>query len=84
MKRKSERTCRVEQEEGELRTILAELPENPVPWLSVVRIVAPLIARLAVRYALKRAKRGMSEEKVTAVSEQVTSLISGVVRKGSE
>ena len=77
MRRRSAQTSRIEREEAELRTVLEELPRNPLDWVSDLRIVGPIVARLAVRYALKRAKRGMSEDKVSRVADQVATLIRG-------
>ena len=78
MRRKSNNQVKIEREEATLKVILQELPENPIPWLAVVRIIAPIVARLAVRYALKRAKRGLSEEKVSAIAGSVSELISTI------
>jgi len=78
VRRKSNNQVKIEREEATLKVILQELPENPIPWLAVVRIIAPIVARLAVRYALKRAKRGLSEEKVSAIAGSVSELISTI------
>lgn len=76
---KSQVNAKITREEEELEALLTLLPENPIPWLSVVKLIAPVVARLAVRYALKRVKRGMAEDKVSEVSNAVGALIKRVV-----
>ena len=76
---KSQINAKIKREEQELKTLLEELPGNPVPWMAVVKIVAPLVARLAVRYALKKVKRGLSEERVTEVAGAVATLVNTVL-----
>ena len=68
-------SAKIRREEADLKCILQNTPANPIPWLSVIRVVAPIIARLAVRYALKKLKRDMSEDKVNAIGTAVATLI---------
>lgn len=76
---KSQVNAKITREEEQLKALLTLLPENPIPWLAVVKLIAPVVARLAVRYALKKVKRGMAEDKVNEVSNAVGALIRGVV-----
>lgn len=78
-KRKSANDAKIERETADLRAILEGLPANPVAWGAVLRMVAPFIARLAVRLALKKVKRDMSEEKVNAVAGTVSALLKGIL-----
>jgi len=71
----------IAREEADLAHLLASLPANPVPWAAIVRLIAPLVARLAIRYALKRLKRSLSEEKVTAAGDAVGKFISNIIEK---
>ncbi len=73
--RKQANLYKIEREEADLRALLVSLPANPIPWLTVVKIVGPLIARLAVRYALKRLRRDMSEERVNAIGQSVAKFV---------
>ena len=77
--KKTPTRVKVEREEKALKETLEALPTNPILWGNLLRIVAPLIARLAVRYALKRVKRGMSEAKVEDVTEAVAGLVRRVI-----
>jgi len=81
--RGKDNAAKTRREEEELALLLSELPLNPIEWGIVVRLVAPIIARLAVRYALKRLDRGMSEEKVNAVGRSVADFIGEIVRRRS-
>lgn len=76
---KSQIQAKIKREEEQLEALLTLLPENPIPWLSVVKLIAPVVARLAARYALKKVKRGMAEDKVNEVANAVGALIRGVV-----
>ena len=70
-------------EEAQLRATLANMPDNPIPWASLLRIVAPIVTRLAVRYTLKKVKRGMADDKVKAVSDTITELIDSMLSPSS-
>lgn len=80
-KRTRANDARIVREEEALATTLAELPTNPIPWASVITIVAPILARLAVRYALKRTNRTMSDDKVNAVARSAAGLVAGIIAK---
>lgn len=72
-------TEKIRREEKDLANLLENLPLNPIPWAAVIRLVAPIVARLAVRYALKKLKRGMSEDKVTAIGSQIADTVARIV-----
>lgn len=69
-------------DEEELRNVLSLLPDNPIPWQAIVRLIAPLVARLAVRYAIRRTKRGVSEAKVKSISDAIAALVRQAVGTG--
>lgn len=79
MARRSANDAKIFREIADLKAILADLPENPIPWASVLRIVAPFVARLAIRMALKKAKRDMSEDKVNAIAGGVSAVLRTVL-----
>ncbi len=72
---KTANTEKIAREEASLNEVLEALPDNPIPWLAVLKMVAPIIARLAVRMALRRLKRDMSEAKVNQIGSSVGTLI---------
>lgn len=81
--KKTANMSKIEREEETLASVLALMPDNPIPWASVVRLVAPVIARLAVRYALKRLKRNIAEDKVNLIGKATGDFVSGIVEKRS-
>lgn len=76
MAKKSSVDAKIKREQDSLEQLLANLPKNPVEWGSIIRILGPVIARLAVRIALKRAKRSMAESKVNSVADSISTTIS--------
>ncbi len=78
---KNSNSAKIQREEEELTCLLSNLPDNPIFWGNVVRLVAPILARLAVRYALKRTARALSEDKVNAVARQAGALVAGILDK---
>ena len=77
--KKTANDAKIARETEDLKAILADLPPNPIPWPAVLRITAPFIARLAVRMALKKVGRGMSEEKVNSVAGAVSAILRTVL-----
>jgi len=74
-------TAKIRREEADLNRILEALPDNPIPWVQVVTLVAPIIARLAVRYALKRIDKSMGEERVNTVGDSVATFIGDIIKR---
>lgn len=89
MKKGKANLAKIAREESDLKNLLGAFPSNPIAWSLVIKVVAPIIARLAVRYALKRIKRDMSEDKVNAIGVSVADFIATAVnpqidKKGSK
>ena len=79
MRAKPSNTAKIEREMGDLGNILLLMPDNPIGWINLIRLVAPLVARLGARYALKRAKRSLSEDKVNAIGNSVADFIATII-----
>lgn len=74
--------AKIDREKEDLANALLLVPtDNPIAWAALLRLVAPIIARLAVRYALKKAARSLSEDKVNAIGTDVASWIASIVAK---
>lgn len=71
--------AKLRADEALLKGVLKNLPENPIPWMAVLRIVGPLIARVAIRRALRRVNRGISDEKLNQVVTIVTDTIAKII-----
>ena len=76
--KKTANVDKIRRERDDLTTLLESLPSNPIAWLPVIKIVAPIIARLAVRMALKRLRRDLSEEKVNQIGREVGTTIRAI------
>lgn len=81
---KSSNAEKIKREEADLDRLLETLPINPVPWAVLLKLVAPILTRLAVRYALKKLKRSMSEEKVSAITTTISDRIRAIIDKRLE
>ena len=68
-------TTKIFREVDTLQDVLSGLPDNPVAWGYVLSVVAPILARLAVRMALRKLSRGMSEEKVNAIGKTIGGIV---------
>ena len=73
--------AKIRREEGDLYSLLNSLPLNPVPWGLVVSVLAPIVARLAVRYALKKLDRSMSEDRVNSIGKSVADFVAGIIKR---
>lgn len=81
MAKGQDNNAKIRREEAELAVLLTMLPDNPIPWASVLGIVAPIVARLAVRYALKKLARGLGEDKVNAIATTIADKIAAIIAK---
>ena len=80
-KRGKANQSKIERERADLERLLSSLSLNPIPWATIVTVLGPIIARLAVRYALKKTGRSLSEDKVNAIGNQVGSFIGDIIKK---
>lgn len=82
MKKSVSNEAKISREKSDLEAALALSPtDNPIAWAALLRLVGPMIARLAVRYALKKAARSLSEDKVNAIGVEVASFIGQIISK---
>lgn len=75
MAKQKARDAKIAADIADLINILEALPPNPMPWAAVIRLVAPVISRLAVRMALKRIARGMSETRIKVITDAIAKII---------
>ena len=79
--KKSSQTPKIDREMQDLETLLTSLPDNPIAWAAVVKLVAPIVARLAVRLVLKKTARSLGEGKVNAIASSVAGTIGSILGK---
>jgi len=79
--KRTAQTPRIKRDTTDLVRILGELPTNPLPWASVLRMVIPFVARLGIRYTLQKVGRSLGEEKVNALTDTIMGIISEVLER---
>ena len=79
MAKKSAKQAKLDRELEDLAVIVTALPLNPIPWVAALKLIAPVLVRLAIRQALKRVKRGMAEDKVKSVTDSVTGALNALL-----
>lgn len=80
MKRRAN-DAKIARELDDLDRALLLLPDNPINWVNVIRLVAPILARLGARYALKKAVRSLAEDKVNTIGKAVGDHIAAILEK---
>jgi len=67
---------RLAQDEQDLQQVLGSVPpKNPIPWISILKIAAPIIARIAMRFLLRKMNKTTSEENIRAGANLVRDII---------
>lgn len=67
---------RLLQDEQDLEQILSSVPAtNPIPWIAILKIAGPIIARVAIRFILRRMGKTTSEENIRAAANAVRDII---------
>ncbi len=56
----------------------------PVAIATVLRMVAPIIARLAIRYVARKARKKISDATVNTASSWIGSKIQDIIKKAEE
>ena len=51
---------------------------------TVLRLVAPIIARLAIRYVARKARKRISDQTVNAASMWIGSKVAGIIERAAE
>lgn len=81
MKQNRSNNAKIARETKDLERALLQLPDNPIPWPAVLAIVAPVLARLAIRLALKKVARSMSEERVNTIGDSVADTVGDIIAR---
>jgi len=81
-KEKGKQSLKINREVKELKSVLAVIKgSNPIEWLPIIKMVAPFIARIAIRSVLRRMNKTTSDTNI----EGAVDLVRGVLdRIGSE
>ena len=75
-KDKGHQSLKISREVKELEAVLEVIKTtNPVDWLPIVKMVAPFIARIGIRYVLRKMSKTTSDSNI----EGAVGLVRGVL-----
>ena len=78
VKEKGKQTLKIAREVKQLDAIIVAMGEsNPVAWLSIVKVVAPFIARIAIRAVLRKMGKTTSDQNI----ENAVGIVKGVLER---
>ncbi len=56
----------------------------PQPVVTVIRLAAPIIARLVIRYVARKARKRITEAQVNNASKWIGSVVGGIVERAAK
>jgi len=75
-KEKGHQSLKIAREVKELKSVLEVIKSsNPIDWLPIIKMVAPFIARIAIRSVLRKMKKTTSDSNI----ENAVDLVRGVL-----
>lgn len=81
-KEKGHQTLKIAKEVKQLEAIAESLKTlNPLPWLAVAKLIAPFVARIAIRYVLRKMKKTTSETNVELAVDSVRGILDRIGAK---
>jgi len=79
---KGHQTLKIAREVKQLEAIVEPLKAlNPLSWYVVARVIAPFIARIAIRYVLRKMKKTTSEANVELAVDSVRGILGRIETK---
>jgi len=76
---KGHQTLKMAKEVKQLTSVCESLKTlNPIPWLTVAKLIAPFVARIAIRYVLRKMKKTTSETNVELAVDSVRAILSRI------
>jgi len=84
-KEKGHQTLKIAREVKQLEAIVEPLEAvNPVHWLTVAKVIAPFIARIAIRHVLRKMKKTTSEANVELAVDSVRGILTRIGARGKK
>ncbi len=81
-KEKGHQTLKIAREVKQLEAVVEPLKAlNPLSWYVVARVIAPFVARIAIRYVLRKMKKTTSEANVELAVDSVRGILSRIDTK---
>ena len=84
-KEKGKQTLKIAREVKQLDSVLDAIgAHNPSEWLPIIKTVAPFIARIAIRYILRKMNKTTSEGNVEGAVDFTRAILSRIGKKGEQ
>jgi len=84
-KDKGHQTLKIAREVKQLEAVITPLGElNPLPWLTVAKLVAPFVARIAIRSVLRKMSKTTSEGNIESAVDSVRGILTRIGAKGEQ
>lgn len=81
-KEKGHQTLKIAREVKQLESVIEPLADlNPLPWLTVAKLVAPFVARIAIRHVLRKMKKTTSEANIETAVDSVRGIVTRIGSK---
>ncbi|MBA7709586.1 hypothetical protein ES703_118507 [subsurface metagenome] len=85
VKEKGHQTEKIAREVKQLEAIIEPLAAlNPLPWLTVAKLIAPFVARIAIRYVLRKMSKTTSESNIELAVDSVRGILTRIGAKGEQ
>lgn len=82
---KGHQTLKIAREVKQLDSVLDAIgAHNPSIWLPIIKTVAPFIARIAIRYVLRKLNKTTSEKNVENAVDYVRLVLNRIGPKGEQ
>ena len=84
-KEKGNQTIKIAREVKQLDSVLDAIgAHNPSVWLPIIKTVAPFVARIAIRYVLRKIGHTTSEKNVEGAVDFVRDILIRIGKKGEQ
>ena len=82
---KGHQTLKIAREVKQLDSILDAISaHNPSQWLPIIKTVAPFIARIAIRYVLRKMSKTTSDKNIELAVDGVRGILDRIGAKGEQ
>jgi len=82
---KGHQTLKIAREVKQLEAVVESIrASNPLSWYVVARVIAPFIARIAIRYVLRKMKKTTSEGNIESAVDSIRSILGRIDTKGEQ
>jgi len=84
-KEKGHQTLKIAREVKQLDSVLDAIgAHNPSVWLPIIKTIAPFIARIAIRYVLRKISKTTSDKNIEGAVDFVRVILTRIGSKGEQ